>query len=145
MRVTPFAFRYQGNGATPCQYIDTGHSKGNWLRYNFATGNFHIMKLCSRLFVVYCRKCLKDNKLRYLISILRWHRTLVDGSLESPCRLLVKCNWTSFTISYRWVATRQNVSNLAAFRRGWLGHFEPRFQGERVIPGNIFWFLENYR
>ena len=23
MRVGPFAFRYQGNGATPCQYIDT--------------------------------------------------------------------------------------------------------------------------
>jgi len=23
MRVCPFAFRYQGNGATPCQYIDT--------------------------------------------------------------------------------------------------------------------------
>jgi len=22
-RVSPFAFRYQGNGATPCQYIDT--------------------------------------------------------------------------------------------------------------------------
>ena len=25
---------------------------------------------------------------------------LVDGSLESPCRVLVKCNWTSFSISY---------------------------------------------
>ena len=23
MRVGPFAFRYQGNGPTPCQYIDT--------------------------------------------------------------------------------------------------------------------------
>ena len=23
IRVGPFAFRYQGNGATPCQYIDT--------------------------------------------------------------------------------------------------------------------------
>ena len=23
MRVGPFAFKYQGNGATPCQYIDT--------------------------------------------------------------------------------------------------------------------------
>ena len=23
MRVGPFEFRYQGNGATPCQYIDT--------------------------------------------------------------------------------------------------------------------------
>jgi len=47
-------------------------------------------------------------------------RTLVDGLLESQCRLLVKCNWTSFSISYHWGTTRQNVSNLAAFRRGWV-------------------------
>ena len=39
-------------------------------------------------------------------------RTLVVGSLESPCRLLVKCNWTSCSISYQWRATRQNVSKL---------------------------------
>jgi len=40
------------------------------------------------------------------------------GRLESPCRVLVKCNWTSFSISYGWGATRQNVSKLAAFSRG---------------------------
>ena len=45
-------------------------------------------------------------------------RTLVDGSLESPCWLLINCNWTSFSVSYRWGATRQNVSRLAAIRRG---------------------------
>jgi len=28
------------------------HSKGNWLRYNFAADSFYIMKLCSRLFVL---------------------------------------------------------------------------------------------
>ena len=31
------------------------HSKGNWLRYNFATESFYIMKLFSRLFVLYCQ------------------------------------------------------------------------------------------
>ena len=46
--------------------------------------------------------------------------TLVDGSLESPCRVLVKCNWTSFSTSYGSGATRQNVSKLATFRRGWV-------------------------
>jgi len=45
-------------------------------------------------------------------------RTLVDSSLESPCQVLVKSNWTCFSISYSWGATRQNVSKLAAFRRG---------------------------
>jgi len=29
------------------------------------------MKRCSRLFVLYCRNCLKDDKFRYLIPILR--------------------------------------------------------------------------
>jgi len=35
--------------------------------------NFYIglMKLCSRLLVLYCRNCMKDDKFRYLIHILR--------------------------------------------------------------------------
>ena len=47
------------------------HSKGNWLRYNFAADSFYIMKLCIRLFVMYCRNCPKDDKFRYSIPILR--------------------------------------------------------------------------
>jgi len=47
------------------------HSKGKWLRYNFATESFYIMKLCSRLFVLYCRNCPKYHKFRYFIPILR--------------------------------------------------------------------------
>ena len=39
-------------------------SKGNWLRYNFAADSCYIMKLCSRLFVLYCRNCPKDDKFR---------------------------------------------------------------------------------
>jgi len=47
------------------------HSEGNWLRYNFAADSFYIMKLCSRLLVLYCRNCPKDDKFSYLIPILR--------------------------------------------------------------------------
>ena len=47
------------------------HSKGNWLRYNFAADSFYIMKLCSRLLVLYCWNCPKDDKFRYLIPSLR--------------------------------------------------------------------------
>ena len=32
------------------------------MRYNFAADSFYIMKLCSRLFVLYCRNCPKDDK-----------------------------------------------------------------------------------
>jgi len=40
------------------------HSKGNWLCYSCATDSFYIMKLCSRLFVLYCRNCPKNDKFR---------------------------------------------------------------------------------
>jgi len=33
--------------------------------------SFYIMKLCSRLFVLHCRNCPKDDKFRYFIPILR--------------------------------------------------------------------------
>jgi len=46
-------------------------SKDNWLCYNFAADSFYIMKLCSRLFVLYCRNCPKDDKFRYFIPMLR--------------------------------------------------------------------------
>jgi len=40
------------------------HLKSNWLRYSFAADSFYIMKLCSRLFVLYCGNCPKDDKFR---------------------------------------------------------------------------------
>ena len=46
------------------------HSKGNWLCYNCATDSFYIIKLCSRLFVLYCRNCPKDDKLLSVIELL---------------------------------------------------------------------------
>ena len=42
MRVGPFAFRYQGNGATPCQYIDTTR-KAIDCSTTFAADSFYIM------------------------------------------------------------------------------------------------------
>ena len=65
----------------------------------------------------------------------------VEPGLMARWKARANCNWTSFSISYRWGATRQNVSILAAFRRGC--HFEPRFQGEGVVSGEYFWFLQN--
>jgi len=69
--VGPFASRYQGNGTTPANILIPLERKGNWLRYNFAADTFYIMKLCSRLLVLYCRNCPKDDKFRYFIPILR--------------------------------------------------------------------------
>jgi len=38
--------------------------------------------------------------------------------LKARIKLPIRRNWTFFAISYRWGATRQNVSRLAAIRRG---------------------------
>ena len=36
------------------------------MRYNFAAVSFYIMKLCSRLFVLYCRSRPKDDRSSHL-------------------------------------------------------------------------------
>jgi len=63
-----------------------------WLRYNFAAESFYIMNLCSRLFVLCCRHCPKDDKFRYFIPILRklgaaWNLVwwLVGKPVSSSC------------------------------------------------------------
>ena len=35
------------------------------MRYNYAADSFYIMKLCSRLFVLYCRSRPKDDRSRH--------------------------------------------------------------------------------
>ena len=48
------------------------------------------------------------------------------------CRLLINCNWTSFSISYCWGATRKNVKTHCLLER--VGQLERRFRGEGVVP-----------
>ena len=57
MRVGPFAFRYQGKGATPANILIPLERQLNALQ----PCRFYIMKLCSRLFVLYCRSRPKDE------------------------------------------------------------------------------------
>ena len=61
-----------------------------------AADNFYIMKVCSRLFVLHCRSRPKYDRSRrfdpHFEEVVGRRRTLVDGSLESPCRVLVKRN-----------------------------------------------------
>jgi len=61
--------KISGEGVVPLPiYIDTTRKA---LRYNPAADSFYIMKLCSRLFVLYCRNCAQDDKFRYFIPTLR--------------------------------------------------------------------------
>jgi len=39
----------------------------------------------------------------------------------------------------RYKAKRVKTRSL----QQWVGHLEPKFQGEWVVPGEYFWFLQN--
>jgi len=110
MRVSPFAFRYQGNGATTCQYIDTTRKAFDCAKTLPLTverqliDSLYIMKLCSRLFVLYCRSRPKDDKSRHFDP----HFEEVRGDVEP---------WS-----------------MARCLQEWVGHLEPKFQGD----GGIF-------
>jgi len=90
---------------------------------------------------------------RPLLSKLVWkttnlgiwsHFEEVRGAVEpwlmarwkAPIRLPIRYKWTFFASSYRWRATRQNVSKLAAFRRG--GSVWANISGGRGDPLTIF-------
>ena len=72
-----FEARFQGEGVVSLR-IYWYHSKGNWLRYNVAAESFYIMKLFSRLSVLYCRNCPKRRQ----IYVLYPHFEEVRGSVE---------------------------------------------------------------
>ena len=64
-------------------------------------------------------------------------RTLVDGSLESPCRVLFKCGWTSFFYLLRLRLYKAKCVKTRWIQEG-VGHLEPRFQGGGGRPRGIF-------
>jgi len=61
---------------------------------------------------------------------------------KARVRLPIRCNWTFFASSYYWGATRQNVSKVTAFRRGWVS-LSQDFRGMGRPSGIFFWFVEN--
>ena len=58
---------------------------------------------------------------------------MVDGLLESPCRVLVKCNWTSFSISYT-VEALQGKRCQDSLLPGGGRSVRAKISGGRVVP-----------
>jgi len=111
------------------------HLKTNWLRYNFAADSFYIMKLFSRLLVLYCRNCMKDDKFKYLIPILRKLGTLVEARWKARVDflLIVTELFLSLTVDALQGKTCQN---LLLFWRGWVS-LSQDFKGNGSSLGNI--------
>ena len=108
--------------------------------YNFATDRFYIMKLCSRLFVLHCRSRPKYDTSMHFDP----HFKEVRGGVEPwwmarwKARVefllsVIELLFLSLTVEELQGKTCQNSQPS-----GVVGHFEPKFQGEGVVPGEYF-------
>jgi len=110
------------------------------MRYNFAADRFCIMKLCSRLFVLYCRSRPKDGKTRHCDP----HFEEVRGSVEPwwmarwKARAEVLLSVFELPFLYLTVEAVQGKCVKTRCLQEWVGHLEPKFQGEVVVPGEFF-------
>jgi len=113
------------------------------MHYNVAADSFYIMKLCSRLFVLYCRLRPKDDKSRHFDP----HFEEVRGSVEPwwMARWKALAEFVLSVIELLFLSL--TVEALQAYKakcvktrclQEWVGHLEPKFQGERVVPGEYF-------
>jgi len=104
------------------------------------------MKLCSRLFVLYCRSRPKDDRSRHFDP----HLEEVGGGVEpwSMARWKARGEFLLSVIELlfclvrlrRYKAKRVKTRSL----QEWVGHLEPKFQGNGSSLGNIFFcFLQN--
>jgi len=92
------------------------------LRYNFAVDSFYIMKLCSRLFVLYCRNCPKDDKIYVLYPHFEEVRGGAEPWLMARWKACVEFLLSVVELFFLPLAVEvlqgKNVSKLAAFGRG---------------------------
>jgi len=114
------------------------HSKGDWLRYKFAAESFYIMKLCNRLFVLYCRNCPKDDKFEEVRGgVEPWLMARWKARIEF---LLSVINFFFYLV---WLRRYKAKCVKTRYLQEGVGHLKPRFQGKGSSLGNIFWFLQN--
>ena len=135
--------RFQGEGVVTLP-VYWYHSKGNWLRYNFAADSFYIMKLCSILFVLYCPSRPKDDKSRHFDP----HFVEVKGGVEpwwmARCKARAEFLLSVIELLFYLLRLRRYKAKCVKTRclQG-VGHLEPRFQGKGSSLRNIVWFGQN--
>jgi len=138
MRVGPFAFRYQGNGATPSQYIDSTRKAIDCATTLPLT--FLYNETLQQTFRLYCRDCPKDDKFRYFIPIFK----KVGGGVEPwlMARWKARVEFLLSAIGHLFLSLTVEVLQgkmcQDSLLSGRVGQFERRFQGEGVVPGEYF-------
>ena len=114
------------------------------MRYNFAIDSFYIMKLCSRLFVLYCRSRPKDDRSRHFYPNFEE----VRGSVEPwwMARWKARAEFLLSVIELLFLSLTVEVlqgkmSKLAAFRSGFVT-WSQNFKGKGRPWGIFFGFYK---
>ena len=108
--------------------------------YNTAADSFYIMKLCSRLFVFHCRSRPKDDNSRHFDP----HFEEVRGRIEPwwMARWKARAEFLLSAVELLFlsltVEALQGKMCQNSLLQEWVGHLEPKFQGEGVVPGEYF-------
>jgi len=108
--------------------------------YNTASNSFHIMKLCSRLFVLHCRSRPKYDNSRNFDRHFEEVRGGVEPWLIARWKAraefllsIIELPFLSVTVD---ALQGKNIKTRSL--QEWVDHFEPKFQGEGVVPGEYF-------
>ena len=115
------------------------------MRYNFAADSFYIMKLCSRLFVLYCRSRPKKDKSRHFDphfeevrgGVEPWWMARWKARAEFFLRV-IELLYLSLTVEALQGKMCQNSLPSGVGRS--LGAKISGGKGSSL--GNIFWFLQ---
>ena len=110
------------------------------MRHKFAADSFYIMKLCSRLFVLYCRSRLKDDKSRHFDPHFEEVRGGLEPWLMARWKARVDCLLNMIELLFYLLPLKRYKAKRVkphCFQEG-MGQFEAKFQGDGVVPGDIF-------
>jgi len=104
------------------------------------------MKLCSRLFVLYCRCCPKDDKSRYFDPSFEGVRGGVEPWLIARWKARVEFLLRVIELFLYLLRLSRYKAKRVKTRcyQERVDHLEPKFQGEGVVPGEYVSFVQNY-
>ena len=102
------------------------------MRYNVAADSFYIMKLCSRLFVLYCRSRPKDDKSRHFDPYFEEVRSGVIPWLMAQWKVRVEFLFSVIELLSYLLRLRRYKAKCVKLRclQEGVGDLEPKFQGK---------------
>jgi len=100
------------------------------MRYNFAADSFYIMKLCSRLFGLYCRSRPKDDKSRHFDPHFEEVRDGVEPWWMARWKVRAEFLLSVIELLFFYILGLRRYKAKRVKTRSiqeWVGHFEPKF------------------